>query len=64
MDDSKHVELSEKSLSIKKNNESLITYKSKDEKNDTYKNSKEMKNLNERIIKLFIGNHPLLSKNP
>ena len=61
MDDSKHVELSEKSLSIKKNNESLITYKSKDEKNDTYKNSKEMKNLNERIIKLFIGNHPLLS---
>ena len=61
MDDSKNAELSEKSFSIKKLDESLISYKSKDAKNDTYKNSKECKNLNERIIKLFIGNHPLLS---
>lgn len=61
MDDSKNAELSEKSFSIKKLDESLISYKNKDAKNDTYKNSKECKNLNERIIKLFIGNHPLLS---
>jgi hypothetical protein len=40
MDDSKNAELSEKSFSIKKLDESLISYKSKDAKNDTYKNSK------------------------
>ena len=61
MDDSKEVELSDKSFSIKKKDESLISSKSKNDKNDGCKNSKEIKNLNERIIKLFIGNHPLLS---
>ena len=61
MDDTNNSEISEKSLVIKKCNESLISYKSIKDKKDSLQESKENKNLNERIIKLFIGNHPLLS---
>ena len=59
MDDSKNFELSIQSLSIKKKDESLISPKENIDKNE--KGPKEKNNLNERIIKLFIGNHPLLS---
>ena len=59
MDDSKNFEFSDKSLSIKNKDESLISSKNKKDKNET--ETKERNNLNERIIKLFIGNHPLLS---
>ena len=61
MDDTNNSEISEKSLVIKKCNESLISYQSIKDKKDSLQESKENKNLNERIIKLFIGNHPLLS---
>ena len=61
MDDSKNVELPDGSFSIKKKEESLISCKSNDDKDKSYQNFKESKNLNERIIKLFVGNHPLLS---
>ena len=57
MDNSKNDELSE----IKKKDESIISLKSNNGEKETYQDFKEKNNLNERIIKLFIGNHPLLS---
>ena len=56
MDNSKNDELSE----IKKKDESIISLKSNNGEKETYQDFKEKNNLNERIIKLFIGNHPLL----
>ena len=61
MDDLKKEELSVKSFTIKKNNESFISYEDNNENTKTKNQSKEDKNLNEKIVKLFIGNHPLIT---
>ena len=61
MNDSKNGELSDKSFSIKMKEESLVSNKSNKDKEEALQNLKENRNLNERIIKLFVGNHPLLS---
>ena len=61
MDDSKKFELSDKSFTIKNKTESLISDKNNSDKKENSQKAKENNNLNERIIKLFIGNHPLLS---
>ena len=61
MDDSKKLELSDKSFTIKKKSESIISDLDDIDKKENSQKSKENNNLNERIIKLFIGNHPLLS---
>ena len=61
MDDFKKEELSVKSFTIKKNNESFISYEDNNENTKTKNQSKEDKNLNEKIVKLFIGNHPLIT---
>jgi len=61
MNDSKNVEISDKSFSIKLKEESLISNKTKKDEEEALQNLKENRNLNERIIKLFVGNHPLLS---
>ena len=61
MDDSKKLELSDKSFTIKKKSESIISDLDDIDKKENSQKSKENNNLNERIVKLFIGNHPLLS---
>ena len=61
MDDSKKFELSDKSFTIKKKSESIISDIDDINKKESAQKSKENNNLNERIIKLFVGNHPLLS---
>ena len=61
MDDSKKLELSDKSFTIKKKSESIISDLDDIDKKENSQKSKENNNLNERIIKLFVGNHPLLS---
>ena len=54
-------ESSVKSLTIKNNNESTTSIYHNNDKNITYQQSKDNQNINEKIVKLFIGNHPLIS---
>ena len=61
MDDSKKFELSDNSFTIKKQSESIISEKTDSNKKENTQKAKDTYNLNERIVKLFIGNHPLLS---
>ena len=54
-------ELSVKSFTIKNNNDSSLSLYNNFDNNTTNQQSKDNQNLNEKIIKLFIGNHPLIS---
>ena len=63
MENSLKEEFTAKSLSIKNNNNisSISIYNSNDNNLSSHP-SKENQKLNEKIVKLFIGNHPLLPK--
>ena len=54
-------ELSVKSFTIKNNNDSSISLYNNIDNATTNQQSKDNQNLNEKIVKLFIGNHPLIS---
>ena len=61
MDNLKKEELSVKSFTIKNNNDSSVSLYNNIDNNTTNQQSKDNQNLNEKIVKLFIGNHPLIS---
>ena len=61
MEDLLKEETSVKSFTIKNNNDSSVSIYHNIDNNTTYQQSKDTQNLNEKIIKLFIGNHPLIS---
>ena len=61
MDNLLKEEISVKSFTIKNNNDSSLSLYNNFDNNTTNQQSKDNQNLNEKIIKLFIGNHPLIS---
>ena len=61
MEDLLKEETSVKSFTIKNNNDSSVSIYHNIDNNTTYQQSKDTQNLNEKIIKLFIGNHPLFN---
>ena len=60
MDNLQKGELSVKSFTIKNNNDSSLSFYNNIDNITTNQHSKDNQNLNEKIIKLFIGNRPLM----